>query len=84
MGNELCNIYEGFPDFGNKLAHQMTYLKCYRVLCSFRTVISTIIGASDQDYPMSTGGGETEAEITQEFFSFRSALDFVLPIFKVS
>ena len=28
----------------------------------FRTVKSTTIGASDQDYPMSTGGGNTEVE----------------------
>ena len=28
----------------------------------FRTVNSTTIGASDQDYPMSTGGGKTEVE----------------------
>ena len=28
----------------------------------FRTVNSTTIGASDQDYLMSTGGGKTEVE----------------------
>ena len=33
----------------------------------FRTVKSTTIGASDQDYPLSTGGGKTEVEKKGKF-----------------
>ena len=46
----------------------------------FRTVHPTTIGASDQDYPMSTGGGRTEVERKENFFP-EHTIDFVLTLF---
>ena len=43
----------------------------------FRTVKSTTIGASDQDYPMSTGGGKTEVETKGKFFPGTHYFDFI-------
>ena len=42
----------------------------------FRTVKPTTIGASDQDYLMSTGGGKTEVEKKGKF-SPEHTIDFI-------
>ena len=53
----------------NKLARRWLLKGEHIVIIVFRTVYPTTIGASDQDYPMSTGGGKTEVERKEKIFS---------------
>ena len=63
-------LHEGLPDMVNKGARQMAIINVNILLSIvFRTVHPTTIGASDQDHPMSTGGGRIEVERKEKIFS---------------
>ena len=54
----VCNSVSMLQTCANKWPDRWL-IQCDISVVLLRTVISTTIGASDQDYPMSTGGGKT-------------------------
>ena len=62
-------INEGLPDTLINKPDRWLYKVELLLSIVFLTVHSTTIGASDQDYPMSTGGGGTEVKRKEKIFS---------------
>ena len=60
---------EGLPDILINKPDRWLYKVELLLSIVFLTVHPTTIGASDQDYPMSTGGGRTEVERKEKNFS---------------